>query len=184
MKHRVTVTTHTGRDLEIKPMDTTAIIGIVNLFENPQAGAAMVPLEWESEPGPQKRRRHFQSYVRISQIESLAVSPPVWVGIRAMFLEPGSIWEVTPDSLGTGVPLESVLLRVEDLDDSHVLISVVAPKEVRHGLFKTTNLALDTFAEITAPVSAERLTDYGVTLSPGDTLGRYPTDKELAERLS
>lgn len=183
MKHKVIVTTIGGREIETSPMETSSVAGLIALLENPHAQNALVPLESDTEPGPQRRRRHHQVHIRVHQVESVRAVPALWVGVRSLFLEAGTVWEITPDALGSGIPMESVLVRAEAVDEDHVLLEVLAPTGVRHGL-KAAGLHLDAFVEVTAPVSAERLTDYGVTLGQDDTLGRYPTDDEMKARLS
>ena len=183
MKHKATLTTCTGRELELTPMTTSAAISLITLLENPAAQHAMVPLEGEEDPGPQKRRRHFQEYVRVCEIEGVAVHPPMWVGIRATFLEPGTIWEVTPDVLGTGFPTAACLIRCDAVDGEHVLASIVSPGAVGTK-WANSAMPVETFAEIVDPVSAERLLDFGVELAPGDRLGRYPTSEEMEARFS
>lgn len=183
MKHKVTATTRTGRRLELSPMTTAAALSLITLLENPAAHHAMVPLEAEEDPAPQKRRRHSQEYVRVCEIEGVDVRPPMWVGIRATFLEPGTVWEVTPNVMGTGLPTAACLIRCDAVDEDHVLASIVSPGAVGT---KWANAAMpvETFAEIVDPVSAERLLDFGVELSPGDRLGRYPTSEEMEARFS
>lgn len=184
MKHRVTITTTLGRELETTPMETSAIIGLVHLMENASAGNVMVPWEWVTEPGPQRRRRHHQSYTRVCAVAQIDVNPPVWVGVRAMFLEAGSVWEILADSLGTGQPAVDALVRVEVVEEDRVALTLIATIDDRTAPGADLTLPLEAFVEVSSPASVDRLMDYRVTLADGDTIGRYPTDDELAARLS
>ena len=184
MQHHVTVTMNNGREYEARDVDTTTLAELISAMDNPTAQTRMMPLEWTTDPGPQRRMKYHQVHVRAGHVSAVQAVPSFWVGVRAMFTQEGQVWEVLADALGTGQPGFDSLVRVEAVDGDSVLLSMVAAMDGNGLAQGEITLPVAAFVEVTSPASVDRLMDYGVALSPGDTIGRWPTHEEMLARLN
>ena len=183
MQHHVTVTMNNGREYECIASDTPTLAHMIGMVENANQ-TVMIPLEWNTGPGPQRRLKYHQVHVKVGHVSAIQARPSLWAGVRAMFLQEGQVWEIQKDALGTGSPDTDVLVRLDVIDGAELLISMVAvmgdgPMPEK----PTMTVGVETFVETTSPASVDRLMDYGVVLSPGDTIGRWPSDDEMRKAL-
>lgn len=184
MKHTLTVTMNNGEVYEASDVDTRTLAGMLAMAESPTAQIGMMPLEWTTPPGAQRRLKYSQTHVRVGHVSSIQAQPAFWVGVRALFLEERSVWEIDADAMGYGAPILPTIVRLEEIVEDRATLTLVVPDTAGIGLAPSTTLPLDVFIEVTSPVSVDRLMDHGVVLSPWASIGRWPTDEEMRERLS
>lgn len=184
MKHELTVTLNNGTEYICPGVDTVTLAGMLTMLENPHAQTSMMPLDWTDAPGPQRRLKYNQAHVKVGHVSSVHARPSLWVGVRSMFLQVKSVWEVDGDALGTGIPVIPTLVRVEEIADGYVTMNVVSPTLPGNGLQSPGKVSVDAFIEVTTPVSVDRLMDHGVVLNSDDVIGRWPTDAEMREALT
>lgn len=189
MYHLMTFRTISGREYDARPVDTSTVAAVLSSMASPRAQDSFIPLELIPQEGS-RVTEYRQLHLRISQVESMEAFPGLWVGVRALFLEEHQLWEVVQGSLGVddkGVasPVVDALVRVTRVDPDTVTFVVVSPSVDTDGdEDPEITLPTETFVEVTTPASTERLLDHSFEMADGDRLGRWPSDEEMAARLS